>query len=72
VKPHQPTQQEINAALRFQSGGSYSMPLQPGDKARIHDQAEVFTVMAFDGHVYRLRSDSGAELKAGRKMVERA
>lgn len=62
----------IEQYMRFQSGGSYSMPLQPGDKARITGKPDVFTVLAFDGHVYRLQTQSGAELKAGRKMVERA
>lgn len=63
---------EIEQCMRFQSGGSYSMPLQPGDKARIRGRSDVFTVLAFDGHVYRLQAQSGAELKAGIKTVERA
>lgn len=63
---------EIEQYMRLQSGGSYSMPLQPGDKARITGKPDVYTVMVFDGHVYRLQAQSGAELKAGRKMVERA
>lgn len=59
----------VEAALWFQSGGS--MPLQPGDKARVRGRDDVFTVLSFDGPTYRLRAASGAELKAGRRTVER-
>lgn len=60
---------EVEQLMKFQAGGR-SMPLQPGDTATIEGLAGVFVVVSFDGSKYTLRSESGAELKAGRKTVE--
>lgn len=50
---------------------SPSMPLEPGDKARVRNSADVFEVVDFDGSLYRLKSEHGAELRAGRLAVQR-
>lgn len=46
-----------------------SLPFDPGEHVRVGGLDGLFEVVSFDGSLYRLRSDSGAELKAGRRIV---
>lgn len=60
------------ASYQFQAPDDYrdpSMPFEVGDKVRVGSLAGVFEVLGFDGSTYRIRAESGAELRAGRKAV---
>jgi hypothetical protein len=65
------------ASFQFQAPDGYRvgdphparLPFNPGARVRVGSLEGVFEVVSFDGALYRLRADSGAELRAGRKAV---
>lgn len=65
------------ASYQFQAPTGYrvgephpsSLPLEPGVRVCVGHLSGTFEVLGFDGSLYRLRAESGAELRAGRQAV---
>lgn len=51
---------------------SESLPFAPGAYVYVGNHPDLFKVLSFDGTTYPLRSQFGAECRAGRKAVRRA
>lgn len=49
-----------------------SLPFVPGQYVHVGDSPDLFVVLSFDGSMYRLRSQFGTELRAGRRAVRPA
>lgn len=47
-----------------------SLPMNRGDTCRMRGNNSTFKVLEFDGRMYRLESEHGAELRAGRHAVQ--
>lgn len=71
---------EREASFEFQAPGGYrvgdphpsSLPFAPGNYVHVGDSPELFVVVSFEGSTYRLRSQFGTELRAGRRAVRAA